>query len=149
MKEIKEQAENGFGFTSAKALFKQWGLKLSGFEYRKAGAKDGSHNWPVLRVRFEVPQTTKYWEEDLNLRNALTPSDVKTLEGKTIVDFGGFWGTYVEKSLDPKTGEVIVSERDAEWPKVLDLKFDDGTTFKPSGPKIEFGAVGYVAEPAQ
>lgn len=147
MKEFKEQAENGFGFTSGKKLFaNQLYINLGKMEYRKAGAKDGSHNWPVLRVRFEIPETTKYWEDDLNFRNAFTPKDVEAIADKTIVDFEGFWGSYVEKTIDPKTHEMKVEVRDADYPKVLSVKFSDGTTFTPSGAKIEFGAIGYVNE---
>lgn len=139
------KAENGFGFTSGKKLFASQGIVVGNFEYRKAGAKDGSHNWPVLRVRFSDPHSTKFFEEDLNLRNAMSAADVKKLEGKTVVDFAGFWGTFIDRKIDAKTGEIVIRETEAEWPKVTELYLSDGTTFKPSGDKIEFGAVGYVA----
>lgn len=147
MKSANEmQAENGFGFTSGVKLFGVQGIKVGNFEYRKAGAKDGSHNWPVLRVRFSDPKSTKFFEEDLNIRNAMTPSDVEKLNGKTITDFAGFWGTYVERVVDTKTGELEIRTTEATWPKVTALYLSDGTVFEPSGAKIEFGAVGYVSE---
>lgn len=137
----------GFGFTSGKTLFGMWNLKLGNFEYRKAGAKDGSHNWPVLHLKVTDPTTTKFFEEDFNFKNAMTPSDVEKLSGKTIVDFEGWWGRYLERKVDPETGEVSVEPVDAEWPKVTKLYLSDGSTFEPSGDKIAFGAVGYIPEP--
>lgn len=147
MKDMNEmRAENGFGFASGKKYFSSIGVVVSNFEYRKAGAKDGSKNWPVLRVRFSEPESTKYFEEDLNIRNAMTPSDVAKLEGKKILDFAGYWGIYVEKKMDPATGETRLTETIADFPKVTELVLEGGEVFKPSGDKIEFGGVGYVAE---
>ena len=159
---IKNQGDNGFGFTSGVKYFKElWtnscdefgnrpfaNLGIKSMEYRTAGYKDAKdgNQWPELVLTVQDSKSSKFFPLNLRFTKKLTAEDVAAIEkANTISDFSGWWGIYTEKSVNVKTGDTEVNTKVAALPRVTALVLD-GKAYEFKGPSAEFQQDGFVRQ---